>query len=259
MRCSTCGETLSGSETQCPTCGARVLALARRSESLPRCPRCGYSGQGVAFFKKPGNVAILSALALVSYGIGGLIYWLMRKSSVICPNCGLRWDWIGPSRQIASGAGGGVYSGDAPGLEEALPRSGAVRRVVGVLGMLLGVLMITVGIAEGAVGELLATGAFFGGTGSLTFWWGQRSLQERRKAILTGMQRQVLRLATRTRGRLTVTEVAAELNLSMDAAENILNELDDGFRVRSEVTEDGVIIYEFPEVIHRRRLESGPI
>jgi hypothetical protein len=27
--------------------------------------------------------------------------------------------------------------------------------------------------------------------------------------------------------------------------------MDDGFRVRSEVTDDGIVLYEFPEVQHR--------
>ena len=47
------------------------------------------------------------------------------------------------------------------------------------------------------------------------------------------------------------------LPLSLPAAENVLNDLDDGFRVRSDVTSEGVIIYEFPEVMHRPQLGSG--
>jgi hypothetical protein len=67
----------------------------------------------------------------------------------------------------------------------------------------------------------------------------------------------VLRLATRKGGTLTVTEVAAELDLSMEAAENVLVGMDDGFRVRSEITPEGVLLYEFPEVQHRGRLGGG--
>lgn len=36
-------------------------------------------------------------------------------------------------------------------------------------------------------------------------------------------------------------------------AERILTSLEDGVRVASTVTEDGVIVYEFKEVIHRQR------
>ena len=77
------------------------------------------------------------------------------------------------------------------------------------------------------------------------------------RAILQGLQREVLRLATARGGTLTVTEVAAELNLSLPAAEKVLTAMDDGFRVRSEISNEGVIYYEFPEVLHRKELEPG--
>ena len=67
----------------------------------------------------------------------------------------------------------------------------------------------------------------------------------------------MLRLAARRGGSLTVTEVASELSLSLPAAEKVLIELDDGFRVRSEITEDGILLYEFPEVRHRPELPPG--
>ena len=47
------------------------------------------------------------------------------------------------------------------------------------------------------------------------------------------------------------------LDLSLEAAEKILIGMDDGFRVRSDVTDDGVIVYEFPEIRHRPKLTSG--
>ena len=33
-------------------------------------------------------------------------------------------------------------------------------------------------------------------------------------------------------------------------------EMDDGFRVRSDITSEGVIVYEFPEVRYRAELDS---
>ena len=74
---------------------------------------------------------------------------------------------------------------------------------------------------------------------------------------MQGLQRKVLRLATAKGGTLTVTEVASDLNLSLPAAEKILMSMDDGFRVRSEISDEGVIYYEFPEVRHRPELGSG--
>ena len=47
------------------------------------------------------------------------------------------------------------------------------------------------------------------------------------------------------------------MNLSLPAAENILTSMDDGFRVRSEISNEGVLYYEFPELLHRDQLGSG--
>jgi hypothetical protein len=119
----------------------------------------------------------------------------------------------------------------------------------------LAVLITTVGLAEG---ELAALGvaAVIGGTGSATFYWGWRALQDRRKAIVSAIQQKILRLAGKKGGALTVTEVATELSLSLPAAERVLLAMDDGFRVRSDVTDEGLILYEFPELKPRKQL--GP-
>ena len=120
----------------------------------------------------------------------------------------------------------------------------------------LAVLITMIGIAEG---ELVALGfaAAIGGAGSATFYWGWAALQERRKAIVAAVQRRILLLADRKGGSLTVTEVAAELNLSIPAAERVLIAMDDGLRVRSDITDEGLILYEFPELQHRKQLDSG--
>jgi hypothetical protein len=33
--------------------------------------------------------------------------------------------------------------------------------------------------------------------------------------------------------------------------------MDDGFRVRSEISDEGVLYYEFPEILHRKELGPG--
>jgi hypothetical protein len=71
------------------------------------------------------------------------------------------------------------------------------------------------------------------------------------------LQRKILRLASAKGGTLTVTEVAADINIGLPAAEKILTSMDDGFRVRSEISDQGVIYYEFPEILHRRELGPG--
>jgi len=111
-------------------------------------------------------------------------------------------------------------------------------------------LMIVIGAIEFEAAAI-AVGGVMGAGGSLSFLWGYSALQNRRKAILKGMERRVLMLAQQKGGALTVTEVAAELDLSLQAAEKVLMEMDDGFRIRSEVTEDGLLLYEFPELKYR--------
>jgi hypothetical protein len=71
------------------------------------------------------------------------------------------------------------------------------------------------------------------------------------------LQRKILRLAQAKGGTLTVTEVAADINLGLPAAEKILTSMDDGFRVRSEISDEGIIYYEFPELLHRKGLRPG--
>jgi hypothetical protein len=139
---------------------------------------------------------------------------------------------------------------------ERLPSGGVKRRVTGVLLVLLASLMVLVGFVEFELAAV-AVGSVIGAGGSLMFYWGWRGLQDRRKAIMQGLQRRILRLATAKGGTLTVTEVAAEMNLSLPAAEKILTSMDDGFRVRSEISKEGILYYEFPEVRHRKELGPG--
>jgi hypothetical protein len=129
--------------------------------------------------------------------------------------------------------------------------------VLGVTMALFAALMISVGIVEFELAAI-AVGSVIGAGGTATFWWGLKAQQERRRALMSQMQRKVLMLATEKGGTLTVTEVAAQMNISLPAAEKILDEMDDGFRVRSDVTDQGIIVYEFPELRHHPRLGSGP-
>lgn len=252
MRCATCGEILAPGAVRCPTCGAAV-AVHVTSVPVERCPRCGYRGEGVGYFGRTGHVAILIVLSLFTYGLGGLVYWLARRKHRICPNCGLGWDRT--SRVLTAGdAGASTLPGDDA--EEALPSGGVKRRLLGTLMILVAALLLLLGIVE-AEQVLLVVGSVHGAAGTGLFYWGWKAQQERRQAVLAGLQRKVLRLATRRGGTLTVTEVAADLSLSIPAAERVLIAMDDGFRVRSEITKEGILLYEFPEVQHRLRLEPG--
>jgi hypothetical protein len=76
--------------------------------------------------------------------------------------------------------------------------------------------------------------------------------EEEKVAQVTAGERQlaVVRLAESEDGQLTVTEVAAKLGWSIDDAAATLRSLDDGVRVTTTVTDEGVILYDFPELIH---------
>jgi hypothetical protein len=140
--------------------------------------------------------------------------------------------------------------------DEKLPSSGIKRRVLGATMVLAASLLVLIGFVEFEM-VAVAIGSVLGGGGSLTFYWGWQGLQERRRAIMQGIQRKILKLATAKGGTLTVTEVAADLNLALPAAEKILTSMDDGFRIRSEISSEGVLYYEFPELLHRKELGPG--
>jgi len=61
----------------------------------------------------------------------------------------------------------------------------------------------------------------------------------------------VFRLAYKRRGRLTVSDVVIDLGIPMRQAEELLNRLEDGQRVRLEVAPNGLVVYEFPEILAR--------
>lgn len=254
MRCSTCGETLEPGVSRCPTCGAAVSSWTQLATSMRRCPRCGYQGDGIPYFKRASHVALLIGVSLFTYGLGGLGYWVFRRNRIICPSCGLAWHHFPQALPpVAEGKARALMTADDG---PPLPRGGLVRRIFGV-GLIVGAtILAVVGIAEAEVAAIAVASAI-GATGTASFWWGLRALNERRKALMQKLQQKVLRLATHKGGTLTVTEVAAEMNLSIPGAEKILIAMDDGFRVRSEISKEGVLYYEFPEVMHRRQLESG--
>ncbi|MEX2465922.1 MAG: hypothetical protein WD995_03380 [Gemmatimonadota bacterium] len=193
-------------------------------------------------------------MSVFTYGFGGLVYWLARRNHLVCPRCGLGWE--NASRVLS-------VTGPEPERrliearpDEPLPSRGVKRRIAGVVMVLLATLLVLIGIVE-AEAAAIAVGSVMGMGGSLTFYWGWQGLQGRRQAVMRGLQRKILQLAKAKRGTLTVSEVAADLNLSLSAAEKILTSMDDDFRVRSEISQEGVIYYEFPEFRHRDELGPG--
>ena len=98
-------------------------------------------------------------------------------------------------------------------------------------------------------------------------WWLGRSLQREKEAVsaraegqeaLAQLKHETIQLAMEHDGVLTVTDVATDLEVTLEDAEYVLTSLDDGVRVTSTVSDDGVIVYEFKEVMHRQaRLKAA--
>jgi nitrogen fixation-related uncharacterized protein len=230
-----------------------VTRAVMRPTGVKSCPRCAYVGEGIDYFRRPGHCALLVGVSLFTYGLGGLAYWLARRKHRVCPQCGLGWMHASMLDQ-----GGRVpvprIAGIAVESEEPLPRSGVGRRAIGVAMAALAAIMISVGFIEFEF-VAVAIGSVIGAGGTATFWWGMKAKQEVDRVLAARTQRRVLMLATEKGGVLTVTDVAASLNMSLDRAEELMNSMDDGFRVRSDITEQGIIVYEFPEVLHRPSLD----
>jgi hypothetical protein len=219
--------------------------LSSLPAGIRRCPRCRYAGEGIGYFRRPGHLALLAAATVFTWGLGGVVYWLLRRRRRVCPNCGLTWpEWEAPLPP--SGEPGEVVRAEPP-----LPSDGLKRRVLGVVLALLGVLAMGIGLGEWEFAPMVG-GAVLGMAGGASALWGWAARKERRTALRHALERRVLQLATRRGGSLTVTEVASELDLSLGAAEGVLIGMDDGFRVRAEVTDDGVLVFEFPEVQRRQ-------
>ena len=62
----------------------------------------------------------------------------------------------------------------------------------------------------------------------------------------------MFRLAYKLGGRLTVSDLVVDLDFSLEEGEIFLNQLVDSTRVTMEVRDDGLVYYEFPEIIARR-------
>lgn len=281
MFCWSCGSQLNNPRASCPQCGAAPARAAEGSAAvrIPRelerdpgrnlrvCAGCGYRGEGVPYFRRATHAALLVGATILTYGLGGLLYWLVRRNERVCPSCGISWSRSRPlaaplASDTASESGAPAEAPARaspmanPGSHAQLPPAGGFRRVTGVLLALLAVLLLTIGIVEAEAAPVIMS-AMFGLSGVAAFGWGWKAREARREAVLRRTQGQVLHLARRKQGVLTATDVASELDVSLDGAERILLSLDDGFRVRSDVTSEGLLVFEFREMGFDRRPTSA--
>ena len=221
------------------------------------------------YFRRSEHAVLLTAISLVSYGIGGLIYWIVKKDQRVCPSCGTSWERareIRPGDRLRGGEerpshalrASAVGSEPVPGgpvpvrppALQGLPGSGLFRRVFGAgLAIAAAVLVVVAFVSRDL--SVLALSGTLGLAGASSFAWGLAALQQRRQRLLQALQGRVLHLARGKSGRLTATDVAADLDMTLPAAERVLFSMDDGFRVRSDVTNDGLLVFDFPEIMMR--------
>lgn len=271
MYCSTCGAFIPAGRAACETCGTRVAgaAITRESELRLRapapeaplaravavCPHCGYRGEGVGHFTRGRHLAALIVAAMVTswaMGVGGLVYYLMRRDHRICPRCGTGWGQRG-EMALTTTAGPPAPAGAATAtpVGPAIPRESA-RRAWSVLLFLLAAVLALAAITGGEPGPLVIA-AFAAGGGVLLHRAAENEREARRAALLSSLQLPVLKLASERNGRLTVTQVATQLGWTLPRAEKVLESLEDGYRVSSEVTDEGLIVYEFRELFDDAR------
>jgi hypothetical protein len=264
MYCSTCGSRVAEGRATCQVCGAAAPRVAMQApyqqqpafggEPMHLCPRCGYRGMSAGYFSRGGHVAALVGITMMTMpimGAGGLGFYLLRHNHKVCPRCGMHW---GPHamRAMSLVPGGGTQmNASEPAFH--LPRSG--KRGWAILLMILAGIFLTIAISAGE-GAPLIFGLLAGGGGAALLKSEKTERERRREAILESLQLPVLQLAGRKAGRLTVTDVATEMGWPMVRAEKVLNSLDDGLRVMSDITDDGVIVYDFVEIrtAHLNRL-----
>jgi hypothetical protein len=218
------------------------------------CPRCGYRGEGIGYFSRGSHIAALVGLTLLTagaMGAGGLIYYLVRRDHLVCPRCGRGWGRNGTFALVPT-----TGRGSAP--VPAMRGGGGSTQGWAIALFIIAALLTVAAIASTELPPLL-----FGGVAAAGGFALQRvairEREQRRQALLSALQLPVLQLAGKKGGQLTVTEVAAELGWTIRRAEKVLQSLDDGLRVTSDVTDEGVIVYAFPELTrsHRPRL-PGP-
>lgn len=267
MYCSTCGSPIASGRTECEGCGTRVRhatgpaarpaypgALhdgALAPLQVGRCFRCGYSGEGVSYFSRGGHVAGLVGITVLTAGLmgaGGLVYYFAFRDHRICPRCGQGWGKHGERSLVPVHVPGRSRAPVGAAGEAAFPEREGSKRGWSILLFVMAFFLLAVGIAELELVPAIVGMAAAGG-GALLYRAARTEREERRAALISRLQLPVLRLAAEQDGRLTVTEVAAHLGWTLSRAEKVLESLEDGMRVSSEVTDAGVIVYEFRELL----------
>lgn len=178
-----------------------------------------------------------------------------EPEQVRCPMCG-RMNRLNPARPFCGGCGARLGPGGTlPAASAAAqrpaevkpPAAGLVQKGAG--GLMMGFAGITF-LALMAKFELVVLiFALLVAAGGWALWRaGSRSRARAEEEWVHSLQLQVLNLA-RHDPRLTVMEVAQRMGWPIPLAERVLTSLDDGARVYTMPNVDGIMVYEFRELM----------
>jgi hypothetical protein len=181
----------------------------------------------------------------------------MRHDYRACPRCGNSWGKRSErARALSAGLALNESAPTVHAHEPEMREDARLMRWSSYLIFAFAAMLMLIGLGEGEP-EAFFMGAFAATGGALLWRKANSAREERREKLLVGLQQPVLRLAAQRNGLLTVTDVAAALSWPMPRAEKVLNSLEDGLRVASTVTDEGVIVYEFRELMHAPRMNAA--
>jgi hypothetical protein len=81
-------------------------------------------------------------------------------------------------------------------------------------------------------------------------------LLDQKKALQAKQETEIFRLAQQKGGRLSIPDIVAGTSLSTIEVDQIMRTMAENGYVSMEVTNSGIIIYEFYEIAHRNELEE---
>lgn len=80
--------------------------------------------------------------------------------------------------------------------------------------------------------------------------------QQQQQALYTQREKEIIRLAQKTQGYLSIPDIVGGTSMNTIEAEEIMREMTTKGYVNMNVTDAGVIVYEFYEIAHRPKLQE---
>lgn len=84
----------------------------------------------------------------------------------------------------------------------------------------------------------------------------KRALEQQEQSRYALQEKEILRLAQEKGGRLAIPDVVVGTSLSSAEAETVMREMSARGLADMQVTDAGIIVYEFYEIANRRKLEE---